>query len=516
MMKMKTDIGTVIRLLFLVSICIIIVVEEQVTVSAERSNHYAFVSFSNRGHSLARRKKAVRDPKSDICRTDNDLFALQMNFGNSGNLRNSWNARKNIKMPLLMPVTADDGDDEALIPLPSCGEVELSSTHELTVSTAMHKLLIEHCVKNSDTGNEDEFAIPTDYNQKNPLFGHVAYVKGDASSLVGSIGCVSEILAVARNIDDGPQQEDTTRMLEFLLPQELLNDDLKDWTVLSRGNFRFIVKKMIQTYPFPIALVDELVDGVDPKELLQQQEVTSSKEDVPETKDTKDDNDDNNSVIEYNDFDDFQFFDDGAVSSSTEVDTNNDIEEDDDEIDDDPLYPDLDESQVLQRLVSSMNKMLQKDVDDAASEKSSASLLEKSIMEQYNVSNKARRAKAEENLATWQVFLSELLDIAPSKGERQYKVSMMAAELGQVSNEVRTKMLKSTDTVWRMRYVLQQVEQLMSMEVAKKLTQDIVKKTDEPYKQLKVNSDNIILHCFSEDCHSITYFIIFLITSAGW
>ncbi len=502
MMKMKTDMDSVIRLLFIFSIFTIIAIEEEVSVSAESpSQVYAFLSFSNRRHSVARRKNAVRDRKSVSCRNKNDLLVvLQMNIGN---LRNSWSARKNIKIPLLMPVAADnddDDDDEALIPLPSCGEVELSSTHQLTVSTAMHKLLIEHCVKNSDTGNEDEFAIPTDYNQKNPLFGHVAYVKGtSSSSLVGSIGCVSEILAVARNIDDPPQEEGTARMMEFLLPQELLNDDLKDWIVLSRGNFRFIVKKMIQTYPFPIALVDELVDGVDPKELLQQQQVTDTyQEEDQETKDQKDDSSDNDSsVIEYNDFDDFQFFDDSALSSSTEVDNHNHEDDEDDEIDDDPLYPDLDESQVLQRLVSSVNKMLQKDVD-AASENSSVSLLEKSIMEQYNVSNKARRAKAEENLATWQVFLSELLDIAPSKGERQYKVSMMAAELGQVSNEVRTKMLKSTDTVWRMRYVLQQIEQSMSMAQAKKLTQDIVKKTDEPYKELKVNSDTILFLRFFE------------------
>jgi Lon protease-like protein len=47
------------------------------------------------------------------------------------------------------------------------------------------------------------------------------------------------------------------------MPEEKDNSDIGEdssMTVLCKGAYRFVVKKVLKTFPYPIAIVDELID----------------------------------------------------------------------------------------------------------------------------------------------------------------------------------------------------------------------------------------------------------------
>ena len=79
-------------------------------------------------------------------------------------------------------------------------------------------------------------------------YGHVVYTPVTSDGLVGSIGCASEILIgapSAMNMDDQSSKDP---------------EDSGPLFVLARGLFRFRVKEIVKTIPYPIVKIDEILD----------------------------------------------------------------------------------------------------------------------------------------------------------------------------------------------------------------------------------------------------------------
>jgi KaiC/GvpD/RAD55 family RecA-like ATPase len=65
---------------------------------------------------------------------------------------------------------------------------------------------------------------------------------------------------------------------------------------------------------------------------------------------------------------------------------------------------------------------------------------------------------------------------------------MLAAEMANVDNEVRRELLTMTNGVERMRIVLQEIEEAISMNQARKVADSITDELDEDDKDLKVRT----------------------------
>jgi hypothetical protein len=69
----------------------------------------------------------------------------------------------------------------------------------------------------------------------------------------------------------------------------------------------------------------------------------------------------------------------------------------------------------------------------------------------------------EEMAAVFDVFQASLMDICPMPVDRYFSIVMMAAELSNVDNDMRTKIIAMTDGVARLRLVCEHIERgLMS------------------------------------------------------
>jgi predicted DNA-binding protein YlxM (UPF0122 family) len=107
--------------------------------------------------------------------------------------------------------------------------------------------------------------------------------------------------------------------------------------------------------------------------------------------------------------------------------------------------------------------------------------------------------QAEEMAAVFDIFQSSLMDIAPVPVDRYYAVAMLAAEMANVDNEVRRELLTMTNGVERMRIVLQEIEEAISMNQARTVAGSITDELDEDDKDLKVRS---IVRIWKREKHS--------------
>ncbi len=300
-----------------------------------------------------------------------------------------------------------------------------------------------------------------------PMYGHIiskgSSAGGDedgaaGSSLVGAIGCAAEIVVAT------PSENIKIQTLEDGADVMMGGDTLDDqdggmsgsgetpMTVLAKGSFRFEVKEVIQTFPFPIAIVDELLDG-EPVE---------------------------SAPIEYNDFEDTY--------------DNQDDDDDDDEDDDEDIYATIDSSDLVPRTLRAMKAI----VDQKLGTKPKAmSPLEEAILKESGMDANAINREAieheqnEEMAAIFDIFVSSLLDIAPNRIDRLYAVGMMAAEFAGVNNSIRRKAITMVDGVARLRMILREAEKKISMVQAKKITEQIVEDNDEDSKDLKVGTPSL-------------------------
>lgn len=325
--------------------------------------------------------------------------------------------RRGVEIPLLDLTDSKDNYNEHMQPLPSAHlPDELTTVHVygMQLTRPVHQMVVEETVARG----ENVIGVGTAAER---AFGHVAY-KPLKDSLVGAIGCTAQILMVA------PKSEEETASLE--------EGETAPMTVLCRGSYRFIVREVIKTIPFPVAIVDELIDD----------------EPTIGPADTKD-----------------------AVEEDDE----------DEEEDEDDMYADLTPSELVQRTLMAMKAHVDQQVNVLERDMTP---LEQSIVQDSStdLDMNAQRQAAEETSAVFSTFAASLPDIAPSPGQIYFTVAMMAAELTNLNNNARRAFLRTTDGVERLRLVLGVVEETVGMSRARKMANEITEETDEDSKDLKV------------------------------
>lgn len=455
---------------------------------------------------------------------------LHQSFSSQFNSQSQAIKRRNVTLPLIdattststtnqLPqydpedtVTDTTTNNNMIIPLPSSHLPQELSTifmYGLTLNAGMHKLMMQHVVEfgssNNDLGGSngqgagegggnsafggDMFGIPTagmgdgildnmsSTSGGGGLYGHVIWKPNPQDSdedllslssstttthpLIGSIGCAAEhVLTLPTTTSMNPSSSQKPQS-----NNEPNAEDTKDdlpMAVLVKGSFRFVVRDVIQTFPFPIAVVDELLDG-------------------------------DESVISSIDMDQ-NWERQVQQGQDNDEDFDNDFDDDDDY----DMYADLTPSELVPRTLSAMKAC----IDQKLTKKSKPmSLLEQAILEDSGMApsddantismEAIEKAQAEEMAAVFDIFTSSLIDIAPMPMERYYAIAMMAAEISGLENPVRAKILATVDGVERLKVVLKELEQKISMVQAKKLTDQITGENDESSKDLKVGEPQL-------------------------
>jgi len=227
----------------------------------------------------------------------------------------------------------------------------------------------------------------------------------NSDGLVGSVGCASEILIGAPSAAQNAEERSLARA----------RDDSGPLFVLARGSFRFRVKEIVNSIPYPVAIVDEILD----------------EKVIHGDSDTNKDNDD--------------------------------------------AFDTLSSKDLVKQIFLSVGKLLKAQAEASAAP---LSPLEKSILEDAPSSTPMaqaiqRRFDAEERIAVFQTFTSSLLDLAPDERDRIFAVAMMAGELANLPSDVRVKMLVTTDGVARLRLVLRELSSILSMDSARQITKSL-------------------------------------------
>jgi hypothetical protein len=356
--------------------------------------------------------------------------------------------RRNITIPLL-----NINDPNIIVPLPAAhlpNELTSLNIYGLQLQAPIHKMMIQETMSKFDSSRQ---GIPNVMSEEQgrtyePIYGHLVQTslqsQEETDQLVGVIGCAAEIIIAtsSQEIKINNMNKDSIPLTDMntIGKNEMDGDD--SLTVLCKGSFRFIVKEVTQTFPFPIAIVDELMD---------------------------DEPDMSRSVQEYNDF--------------KEVEEEDDEEEEEDE--DHDMYQYIDPSDLIPRTMAAMKTIVDQKIN---TQPKSISPLEQAILEEKGFSqgalNDREQDQAEEMGAILDIFASSMLDIAPTRLERMYSVAMLAAEFAGVGNDIREQILITTNGVERLRIVLKEIEKVISMVSVAKLTEEITEQNDS--KDLKV------------------------------
>jgi hypothetical protein len=328
------------------------------------------LSLGFRPHFVGRTKATTTTPwhKPSFDRPTTVLASAAASYYSNTTLR-----RTDIELPLLYDV-----DDELLLPLP-CDHLprELATVHGLQLVRPTHQRVIQ-------------LAMEAAADDNSRLFGHVATTTTD-SSLVGAIGCAAQVLFVTTE-----DNNEKTKTAETLQPVQ---------TVICSGTFRFIVKSIKTTFPFPVAIVDELIDDTDEEAFV-----------APNTDDTLSDN-----VIK------------------------------------DASYADLDTSELVQRTLLAMKQCIDQKLEQLPKK---LTPLELSILKDTNGMSAlaADQHATEEMAANFEIFAGSLVDICPLPNDRYYAIGMLAAEL-VLENSIRRQCLLLTNGLQRLRLVLQRLEE---------------------------------------------------------
>jgi hypothetical protein len=361
--------------------------------------------------------------------------------------------RKNVRVPLLDVVGDEEYKDKILTPLPSNHlPTELSTPYiyGMQLDRGVHKLLMQEAVESATIDAER-------------VYGHIVWKVPHSDSLVGAIGCTSEIIVhapatqvytdvsltppLATTDDEDDDDNDETPSSSSSASGEPVS------TVLCRGAYRFVVREVIKTIPYPVAIIDEITD----------------------------DNDDEDSGMF------------AALSGGNDQDDEADDEDDDD---DDCIYADLKTSELIQRTMRGIQAVVSQKLQ-AANDKV-MSPLEKSILEMEDTAVNANnmdaaaveRSQAEEMMAVWDVFQSSLVDdIAPDG--RQFAIAIMGAALADFSNDLRQELLVCRNRQERLRMVLKHLDEVVGMARARKMASQITEGIDNDDRDLKVGAPQL-------------------------
>ena len=456
-------------------------------------------------------------------------------------------------------LAADDLAKRLVVPLPSrhfcSNELATLNVYGFQVDAPVHRMLIEEATKSAGTYQVDRGDIP---KVAPGVYGHVvSRSDDDLDSLVGAVGCAVDIMMAAPAAGGPPlgprgpmgppgQMGPVNPFMEPLGPMGSKDEDegkldvefdigssIDDavskaqgeerrpkpfaekgtdgpspddgpLTVVVRGSFRFVVREVIKTLPFPVAVVDELRDDVPTKASSSADEKKS--DDAPEAKAEEEVEEEEKEVedevssgpIIYNDFDDG--FTSTGESSAVDTDDKAEDEEDEDEDDDDDdddnddhMYADLSSSELVRRCMHAMNAMVNQKLQ-AAQEMRGMSPLEQSILEDAGMPvprDDIARGQAEEQAAVFDVFQTELVDICPRPIDVHYAVGLMCAEMADVDNDFRVQCLKMTNGLERMRMILSKAEAKVGMAAAKRITAQITEEVSGDERDLKIGTPEI-------------------------
>eukprot|EP00980_Cylindrotheca_fusiformis_P014957 scaffold4095_cov117-Cylindrotheca_fusiformis.AAC.14 len=351
----------------------------------------------------------------------------------------------NVQLPLLDVI--DDDSEYAkgiIIPLPSShlpAELATPFLYGLQLERPLEKLLMEEAfaaTTTTDDNTDKKIQITT--GESHPMYGHLVWKP--SGSLKGAIGCTGEILvhaltSEALDLPDDDDDDDNDNNTNKVTPSET-----PPTTVLCRGGFRFVVKEVVKTIPYPVVLVDEIEDDAE--------------------------EDDSDMFAAFTDSDD----------------------DDDDEYDE--QYSTMKPEEMIRRVMVGVQEIITQKVETANSKE--ISLLEKSIMEDGGMTGvdptSIEQYQAEEMAAVWEVFQSSLVDdIAPQN--RRFAIAIMAAELTEFDNETRQRILITRDALDRLRIVATKLDEIVGMARARKLASQITEKTDEDDRDLKVGNPQL-------------------------
>lgn len=381
-----------------------------IALSSHSSEFFVLVKcFSARLQLTPRRKttgirSAESIKNSSVCMR---MSSLPFNFGQK------QIARLNVLLPLL--VDTSDAERRYNVPLPNAhlpSQLTTASLYELKLDVPLHRLVIQDKIA-AAMSSDASLAI-----EEGCSYGHVVYIPETSDGLVGSIGCASEILIVAPSSADVEEKKSSRA-----------REDSGPLFVLARGLYRFRVKEIVKTIPYPIARVDEILDD---------------------------------SII--------------GDEIGTEL-------EEGDVAD---IFDTLSSNNLIKQIFQSLDTILRVQADVTSKP---LSPLEKSILEDAQTATPMAKKinqhfDAEERIAVFEAFTSSLLDIASSEKDRIFAVAMIAGELANLPSDVRVKMLMTTNGVARLRLVLRELSSMLSMGSARKITKSLSLNAGE-------NGDNI-------------------------
>jgi hypothetical protein len=360
--------------------------------------------------------------------------------------------QSNLRIPILdlldettTSTATKDDESSTVTPLPSSHlppEIATPFLYGMQVDRPVHKLLL------------DEATTIVDAGKVQAVYGHLAW-KPSSGSLIGAIGCTAQILVNAP----------TTEVLSLSIAQDLEalsletpvggDDDTSSKVppppsetpsrmILCRGGFRFVVKEVVKSIPYPVAIVDEIQDDA-----------------------------------EMDDSDMFAAFSRGSD------------DDDDDDDDDTAKYSSMSGAELLQRTMLGVQAIISQKVAECAAKQLSP--LEKQILESSGVTvdpNAIEQARVEEMAAVFDVFQEALVDeILPR--ERKFAVAIMAAELADMNNSVRQQLLLTRDAEERLRIVLKELDEIVGMQKARKFAAQITGRLDEDERDLKVGKPQL-------------------------
>jgi len=340
---------------------------------------------------------------------------------------------KNISLPLfdvsvpledfgMMGVDSGDGgkmmmtSDNTLTPLPSSHlplEVSTLNVYGMELQSPSHIRMMREA-------------------ERVGKYGHLVHRK-DENELVGAIGCAGDVISCSFQYPNVTLSDIGGDDDVFLEDGDPYASGATSVSALMRGSFRFVVREVKSTFPYPVVIVDELSDipyGSNEREALEAEEG-----------------------------------------------------EDDDDDDYDIDYNQIPAEQLLQRCLSAMDAIVKMKINIR-----DTTPLEDMILESQGLESPSKqKSQVEELAAVFDVFRLELVEMN-DRTMRAYAIGMMAVEIAEVSYEDRAAALITTDGAERLRMVLQIMEKQISMERAKKLAEELTSSDEETQLQVGVPS----------------------------
>lgn len=329
----------------------------------------------------------------------------------------------NIEVPLLDMTTTSLRETNLIQALPSShlpSELTTLNVYALDLSLPIDKAIMEDALMTRGYNDRQ--------GQLERCFGQVVY-KPNRDNWIGAIGCTAKILS-AQDLD--------------LIPPNLGELSGTPQRIVCLGMFRFIVRRIVQSVPFVVAVVDELPDN----------------DNISETTTT--------------------------TRELTGRETSQRSGQEDD-------YPEEDYSvltpQVLeQRLMRALREHVQQQLDLASQE---LSPLELSILQKDQETAElihSPKEIAQETAAVVEVFAQYIVDESPSLKERYFALALLAAEIFNFPNRLRQYCLRETNGLERLRFVTREAESMVRMTRARNVAKAITDRSDEGQKDLRVGT----------------------------